>query len=285
MFLKKITGIKTVGRFGAGTVSGGEYAKYTLFYAGNGRGKSTLCAMLRSLKENNPSHLLKRKTFGSSEDQQVQLLLDTGSVKFSKGSWSASNPDIHIFDEHFINSNVHGGHQVAVDHRRNFYRVVVGPKGVRLAEEIDELDGLATTKQAAITADKKVLQQHVPKGMTLTDFLKLADDPSIDGKISAAEQVLKTIENTDGITKHSLLNPISLPRVPANFEDLMVKGLPEVSSDATALVQDQISAHGFHTGGEEWLSHGLRHVTNDRCPFCSTICSASAPLRQFGAFA
>ena len=52
MFLKKITGIKLVGRFRSGDISGGEYARYTLFYGGNGRGKTTICAILRSLQLN-----------------------------------------------------------------------------------------------------------------------------------------------------------------------------------------------------------------------------------------
>ncbi|MEJ0092701.1 MAG: AAA family ATPase [Methylocella sp.] len=269
MFLKKITGIKTVGRFNAGGVSGGEYAKYTLFYAGNGRGKTTLCAMLRSLQENDPVHLLKRRTFGSAADQQVQLLLDTGPIKFGGGAWSAANPDIHIFDQHFINANVHGGHQIAVDHRRNFYRVVVGPNGVKLAGEIDALDAQATAKQSSITAEKKVLQQHVPRGMTLEAFLKLAEDSGIDTKIAAAEKTLKAVESADAIAKHAALIPVSLPSLPASFEVLMAKGLPEVSADAAARVRDQISAHGFHAGGEAWLSVGLEHVKDDKCPFCS----------------
>ena len=140
MFLKKIAGIKAVGRFRTGGISGGEYGKYTLFYAGNGRGKTTLCAMLRSLQTNDPSHLLKRRSFKAAIPQEVQLILDSGPVKFNAGVWSAKADDLHIFDQHFINTNVHGGHEIDLVHRRNFYRVVVGPKGVALAEEIDALD-------------------------------------------------------------------------------------------------------------------------------------------------
>ena len=269
MFLKKITGINTVGRFRTGGVSGGEYAKYTLFYAGNGRGKTTLCAVLRSLQENDPVHLTKRKTFGSKADQQVRLLLDTGSINFGGGAWSVTNPDIHIFDQHFINANVHGGHQIDVDHRRNFYRIVVGPKGVKLAEEIDALDFQATTKQAAITAEKKVLQQHVPKGRTLDVFLGLPVEPDIDAKLEAAQKALKALDSAEAIAKHASLASVSLPALPASFKALMAKGLPGVSADAAARIRDQISTHGFHAGGEAWLSKGLEHVKDDKCPFCS----------------
>ena len=112
MFLKKITTVKAVGRFRAALISGGEYGKYTLFYAGNGRGKTTLCAVLRSLQTNDPSYILKRRTFQALAAQEVQLLLDSGPVRFSAGAWSTSAPDLHIFDHHFINANVHGGHLI-----------------------------------------------------------------------------------------------------------------------------------------------------------------------------
>lgn len=48
MFLKKILKLQNVGKFHKGGVGGGEYGKYTLFYAGNGLGKTTICAVLRS---------------------------------------------------------------------------------------------------------------------------------------------------------------------------------------------------------------------------------------------
>ena len=51
--------------------------------------------------------------------------------------------------------------------RRNFYRIVVGPTGVALAEEVDRLDASTTAKQLEITAEKKALEQHVPNGMKL----------------------------------------------------------------------------------------------------------------------
>ena len=65
MFLKKIAGMKGVGRFKTGRVNGGKYSKYTLIYGGNGRGKTTLCAVLRSLQRNEPGIILRRKSFGA----------------------------------------------------------------------------------------------------------------------------------------------------------------------------------------------------------------------------
>jgi ABC-type cobalamin/Fe3+-siderophores transport system ATPase subunit len=54
VFLKKITTLTSIGRFKSARISGGEYGQFTLIYGGNGRGKTTLCAVLRSLKLDDP---------------------------------------------------------------------------------------------------------------------------------------------------------------------------------------------------------------------------------------
>lgn len=270
MFLKKITTIKNVGRFKAARISGGEYGRFTLIYGGNGRGKTTLCAILRSLQRNEPKLIQRRKTFLAAAEPEVGLLLDSGPARFSGGAWTAAQPDIHIFDQQFVTDNVHGGDQIDVEHRRNFYRIVVGPTGVALAEEVDRLDADATTKQSEITSEKKVLEQHVPAGMKLEAFLKLAADADIDDKIDKAAKALKAVNDGATIAARKLLGVQSLPALPHGFLDLLAKGVDGIAADAAARVQGQLAHHDFRDGGEEWLSQGLPHVVDDRCPFCAT---------------
>ena len=281
MFLKKITGIKLVGRFRIGGVSGGEYAKHTLFYGGNGRGKTTMCAILRSLQLNNPGPIVKRRTFQATGVQEVQLLLDTGPIKFSAGAWSSQQPDLHIFDQTFIAEHVHSGDQIEVGHRRNFYRVVVGPQGIALAVAIDTLDSEVTNLQTQITNEKKVLQQHVPAGMTLEKFLKLALDPDIDTKIDAAALALKAIENAAEIGLKAKFVAVSLPALPSDFSALIAKGMTGVAADAASRVQAQITKHGFHETGEAWLAEGFAHLAGEACPFCSASIVGNALLEAY----
>lgn len=116
MFLKKIAVIKDVGRFKDASISGGEYKKYTLFYAGNARGKTTLCAVLRSLQRNDPKFILERKNFKSTVTPEVTLILDSGVTKFSGEKWSDGQPNIHLFDQYFVNENVFSGDRVDLVH-------------------------------------------------------------------------------------------------------------------------------------------------------------------------
>jgi wobble nucleotide-excising tRNase len=269
LFLKKITSIKNVGKFKSGGVSGGEYAKYTLFYGGNGRGKTTLCAVLRSLRDNKPVEITRRQTFGSQLAPEVQMLLDSGPIKFNAGAWNNTHSDIHIFDQHFIRENVHAGVEIALDQRRNFYRVVVGADGVRLANELDELDAKATSVQTTIKTDEKALLQHVPAGMTLEKFLNLSENSKIDEEIAQANLTLKAIDSADKIAKRSGLIVPDLPDFPSGFETILAKSLDDVSNEAAKLVEGQVQRHEFHEDGEAWLAKGTAHIRDEKCPFCS----------------
>lgn len=268
MFLRKITKIESVGKFRRAGIHGGEYARGTLFYAGNGRGKTTLCAILRSLTRGDPSLILERRSFRSAEPPRIELLLSAGPTKFSSGTWSLVQPDIHIFDQQYINETVHVGDQVEVGHRRNLYRVAVGPKGVALARAIDDLDKLATTKQNEISAQKKLIQQHLPKGTTFEAFVALKPDTDVEAKIKNSEALLSAAKDASQILNRALLPTVAIPELPDNFWDILAKSLGEISVDALKRVREQLKKHSFHEEGEEWLQQGMEHLADNSCPFC-----------------
>ncbi|WP_170328723.1 AAA family ATPase [Ruegeria arenilitoris] len=269
MFLKKFTAIKNVGRFKSARIGGGEYGDFTLIYGGNGRGKTTFCSILRSLQQDDPTFIQRRKTFGADSEPEVAVLLDSGLVRFSGGSWNSTKPGIHIFDQHFVNENVHGGEQVGVEQRRNFYRIVVGATGVALAEEVDKLDADVASKQTEIATEKKVLEQHLPVGMKLEAFLKLKASADIDKEIEKAAKILNAINNSAAIESRKLLGAPKLLALPSGFLELVKKGVDGVGADATDRVQQQLARHQFREGGEAWLSEGLSHAVGEHCPFCA----------------
>ena len=61
----------------------------------------------------------------------------------------------------------------------------------------------------------------------------------------------------------------SLPTLPEGFLDLLAKGVAGIASDAAARIQQQLSHHHFREEGEAWLSQGLPHIVDERCPFCA----------------
>jgi hypothetical protein len=62
MPLKKIISIKSVGRLVNCEQKGPEFNKYNVIFAENGRGETTLCAVLRSLQTGEHQHCTERKT-------------------------------------------------------------------------------------------------------------------------------------------------------------------------------------------------------------------------------
>lgn len=269
MFLRKITKVQNIGKFHKGGVGGGEYGKYTLFYAGNGRGKTTLCAVLRCMKTDNATIIEDRRTLGESATPEAQLLLDSGMASYANGKWKNGNSNLHIFDDTFITENVHAGEQVNTDHRRSIYRVIVGEKGVKLAEEVDKLDAQVTELTSKIGAEKKALQQHVPTDIIFDKFLALTEDTDIDAKIAEQRTKISAASQATDIATKPLLKPQSIPSLPSGFVAALEKNVEGISSDAAQKVQNHLLKHQFGKDGEAWVASGLQHVHDDRCPFCA----------------
>ena len=140
--LRKIVSIKNVGRFASYGASGDvELKRYTLIFAENGRGKTTLCALLRSLLSGDRTPIIGRTTLGGPGAPMSEILTTSGMITFRQGAWSATVPEIAVFDSTFISENVYSGDVVDLGHRRNLYSVIVGKQGVDLATQIELLDG------------------------------------------------------------------------------------------------------------------------------------------------
>ena len=145
--LRKIIAIKNVGRFrNSGSGGNTTLAKHTFIVGANGSGKTTICAVLRSLKTGEAAYVLGRKTLGIADGETIEILLDTGVTRFNGTAWDSNHPDIAIFDGLFVAENVHSGEAVEIDHKRNLYRVIIGDDGVRLAELDTELAGQSRAK-------------------------------------------------------------------------------------------------------------------------------------------
>jgi wobble nucleotide-excising tRNase len=113
--LKKFISIKNVGRFVSSALPGTPAcAKYTQIFGANGYGKTTICAVLRSLGTNDPGIITGRARLGVGREAmpQVELLFDGGAIKFENGAWSVAVPEILVFDGHFVAENVHSGDAV-----------------------------------------------------------------------------------------------------------------------------------------------------------------------------
>src|SRR5690606_15306265 len=125
--LQRVISIKNVGRFKNCAASGDvTFRRYTLVFAENARGKTTLCDILRSVSKNAPDIVVGRATLGSTEPPDIQLLTANGTLRFRNGAWTSAYPNIHVFDGTYVRENIFTGDVVDTEHRRNLYRVIIG---------------------------------------------------------------------------------------------------------------------------------------------------------------
>jgi wobble nucleotide-excising tRNase len=148
-----------------------SFRKLNLLFAENGRGKTTLCAILRSLQTGQHEFISERKTLGATDSASVQIRLGGNTITFGNDIWSATHPDLAIFDSVFVHDNVYAGDYVDHDHKKNLYRVIVGAQGVQLAKQIEKLDGKIRDANNEIRTKKEAVSKTLPNGVTLEAYL------------------------------------------------------------------------------------------------------------------
>ena len=197
--LSKIIMIKNVGRFLNYCAHGDVVLKkYNLIFAENGRGKTTLCAVLRSLQTNNSAHVLGRATLGNNNPPEIRLLLGNDTINFNAGTWDATVQKFAIFDSYFVSENVYSGDDVSLDHKRKFYKLIIGKRGVKLARKIEDFDTLTRKKSGEIKDSYAVIKPLVSPSQTVETFLTLQEDPDVDKKIEQKKKQLQELK--DGIS-------------------------------------------------------------------------------------
>jgi wobble nucleotide-excising tRNase len=272
--LEKFISIKNIGRFRdcnpRGEVS---FRKLTLIFAENGQGKTTLCAILRSLQDGRQEFISERKALGVSEPASVQIRLSGDTISFSNNAWTTTHPRIAIFDSVFVHDNVYVGDYIDHENKKNLYRVIVGTQGVQLAQKVDALDGQIRDANTDIRAKKDAVStRFLPQGVSLEAYLGWQPVEDIDAKILQKSTEIanrqRALERAGEIQAKGLLARIQLPSFPSDFATILSEQLTDIMAYAEARVRQQITQHQMGAQGETWLSQGLGYIKNDHCPFC-----------------
>lgn len=216
--LQRVISIKNVGRFkNCAALGDVTFRRFILIFAENARGKTTLCAILRSLFTNTPGLVLGSATLGSPDPPEIQLLTAAGTIWFRNGAWTAAFPDIAVFDGAYVSENVYAGDAVDTGHRRSLYRVIIGAQGVALAAPLDALDEQIKNKNGEIRENRAEMQRHMPQGTTAEAFIALPEDAEIDAKIAAKEQELQAARQAAQLQQKSGLSALAVPVVPMSM--------------------------------------------------------------------
>lgn len=274
--IKKIIKIKGVGKFAnyslqATSSWNGELSKTNIIYAENAAGKTTLSDIFRSLRDNNLKIMKARKTIGSTDDQEIEILTDSGKKTFMGNKWNSVLENIEIFDIFFVNENIYSGFEVSSDHKKSLHKFVVGTEGVKLAEEINTLKTKIEERLERLREIELKINLYLKEVYSLEDFVNLKEDLEINKKIVEKEKEIETAKAYEEIKDKDLLEKLNSIWLPIDLTDLktvLQKSIVTISSEYLRKVEVRKKELEMGSEAEDWLERGHRHIKNNICPFC-----------------
>jgi wobble nucleotide-excising tRNase len=281
--IDKIQLLRNVGQFDSVNAAQFELSKLTLIYAENGRGKTTLAAVLRSARTGDPSIILERHRLGAMHPPHILLRDRSGMIAFQDGAWSRTLPAIVVFDDQFVSENVCSGMELETEHRQNLHELILGAPGVALNAELQgHVDAVEQHNK-----NLKTLQDAIPAAVrgrfTVDAFCALDARADIDDAIQEAERSLAAAKSAEAVRTRPTFSAIDLPIFDvAALDGLLQLGLPELEADAAARVQAHLRRLG--SGGENWVAEGVPRITDDACPFCAQDLRESPVIAHYQAY-
>ena len=274
--INKITHLKNIGRFeDASFPKRKGFGPVSLIHGGNGKGKTTVAAVLRSLAKNKPSFVLERSRLGSTGHPEIIIEHTNGESVFNGKEWNNTIQEIKIFDDTFVSENVCSGNKVDSSQRQRYRELIIGEEGVKLAQQVDALDKKVETQEKKL---RKIGDTILPSSLgtySIKQYCNLQSDLKIDKKIENCELRLKAARFKDEILAKPLISLSDLPELNVDeIRETLLKSISEMDTIAAKRVMEHIST--LDKDGEAWLSDGMKHIDKvtkqtkkDICPLCT----------------
>jgi wobble nucleotide-excising tRNase len=282
--------LRNIGQFDSVTCdTSTELAKLTLVYAENGRGKTTLSAILRSLSTGEALPILERHRLGASNPPEAVVAFsgDPQPARFQKGNWTRTCPDMAVFDDMFIDKNVYSGLEVGPGHRQSLHGLILGEQGVALARRVVDLAEKIRICNTDLRTKKLALQNVERHGLTVEDFCALSSHGDLDEAITTAEKLSAAIVQAEAIRTTEPFAPISLPKIDVSaVRALLAKTIPDIETEAMNMVRAHFADLG--KGAEGWVATGMALASPEHrsgsCPFCDQKLSTSTMFTAYQSY-
>jgi len=266
-------------------------APLTLIYAENGRGKSTLAAILRSLATGDPIPIAERRRLAAAHPPHVVLDCDGGAAAmFQNNAWTRTLPNMAVFDDVFVDRNVYSGLAVGAEHRQNLHELILGAHALALNQQLEEAIRRIEDHNSELRVKAGAISAESRGGLSVDDFCALPARVDIDEALQAAERRLEAARQQDPIRQAPVFDRLRLPEldVPA-IEQVLGEDLPALDAAAAARVQAHVATLG--PGGERWIDDGMRRVQQAApgtagapCPFCAQDLGNSPVIQHYRAY-
>jgi wobble nucleotide-excising tRNase len=267
---KKIV-IRNVGvlkAFEAGTSP--QLSQLTMFYARNGRGKSTLTAVMRAARDGCSNTVMARRSLGNSAaDPEITLISDAGNRLFKDGNWQHKRAPIEVFDTAFIAENVFAGEMIELDQDRGLFSVIIGEDGVKLAKLLEGFKARTKVTGAKLSDAETALKDDLPSDISREAFFAVAANPAYADRLDKAEKALRAVQQVDKVAALKQLETIGMPALPSDFKAVLKATLPDIDAAARLRLAEHFRLFKLGKHGEAWVNYGVEHMHDETCPFCA----------------
>ena len=274
--VERIQLLRNIGQFDSVTPDPQTvFSKLALIYAENGRGKTTLASILRSLSTSNSILINERHRLGAQYTPHIVINANGQSHIFQNGAWSSPLADIAVFDDNFVAQNVCSGIEIEAGHKQNLHELILGAQGVALSatlkshiDKVEDHNRVLKLKEAAIPAAERA-------SLTVDKFCALPENANIDAEIQMVDRNIAAARATDTIKQQAIFLSLELPAFDtAAIEAMLQSDLPGLQAEAAANVQRHLVKLG--KGAEAWIGEGMQKIPaastgegGEICPFCA----------------
>jgi len=305
--IQKIEKILSVGKFRDFTAKGDiSFNNFTLLYAENGAGKTTIASILRSLKLGDKNLIHKRISTKSKANQVIQIIEreSNGTKKtysFGINGWNNIIDSIEIFDTFFVNENIYSGLLISDEHRKNLHHFIVGSQGIAIKDEILKNKRDREQNRGEIERLTQEIIREVGHNLTendIRDFIKIEaiEAVDVDAKIKKVKVHLKNAQERESIRRYPELPKLEKWTTQIDFINL----LKDVQS-STSTIKDKSLERLFQkhmeflgtnqvVNPEDWARIGFNYVLSYKqisgekkeseviCPFCTQEVSLNSDI-------
>jgi len=292
MSLNRIQLLRNLGQFDS--VNEGAQlplARLALIYAENGRGKTTLASILRSVGTGDAQLVNERHRLGAQHPPHLVLTPRVGpQLVFQNGAWSTTLPGVAVFDDHFVAQNVCSGVEIGASHRQNLHELILGAPGVALNATLQTHVNRIEEHNRSLRTLSDAIPTAARGAMAVDAFCDLPALPDIDDALQESERNLAAARSADAVQQAAIFVGFSLPSFDIQtINTLLARTLPDLETAAAEGVQTHLAKLGQE--GATWVGDGMQRVAgvsagldHEICPFCAQDLASSQILRHYQAY-
>lgn len=170
-----------------------ELRRFVVTFGTNGSGKSTLVAILRSLENGDSEAILERAAVGSTPSPLASIETVGTSFEFHDGWNEPVDFSLAVFDDEFVNRNIHSGSQLDNDHKKSLYSIVLGESCQDSLERLQEMEERSRAHNVSVRELEKEILGAIPADLSVAEFKNLQLIPDVERKITEQQASIRSI--------------------------------------------------------------------------------------------